>query len=263
MNSRRRQLLLIAIDSALLAVLVVVLVSVASCQVQRAFAGDLVSAVEPSWLRVAERQRFDDRHGSVVGDVERHLWPGHPYRSKELANWAHEGTHGVNSLLRNSRPGANGVYALEGRGVVLGEPRLPLALVARLVEPEFRGYAYRFYLTGSAAQPWPQQPLYILDEWFACTNGTAAAVELAPRGYRGDDGLTVANMLELGGAAVALVWAVQENDPEYAQLDELQSLVAWNLVRAVDLAEKSKPYPHLFAHGADRYLRLVRQRIGL
>lgn len=43
-----------------------------------------------------------ENYGPVVTDIEQHLYFGHPYRDNDKITWVHEGTHGINSLLREN-----------------------------------------------------------------------------------------------------------------------------------------------------------------
>ena len=114
--------------------------------------------------------------GPVVSDIESHLPNGHPYREPDRIGWTHEGTHGINSRLRNqfSRPG---FYVLNNQAVLLREPATTLAAVARVVPPSLRGEVYSLYLL-QAQGDWNEQPSYIYDEWTAYTNGLEARYRL-------------------------------------------------------------------------------------
>lgn len=196
---------------------------------------------EVPWIEVPPVKQVDAGPlGPVLADIESRLPAGHPYRNPQnLVNWAHEGTHGVNSRIRNAagRPNVNALYCLEGRAVVLREPNLRISQhIAPLVPRELRGQ-----ILGSG---WDDRPLYVLDEWVAYTNGTAAGLDCARRGLRfsqpGEgDWFTVSQMLRGCAYATALVMAIDRVDPDYPDRDALVAFVGWNLARCLALAEQS------------------------
>lgn len=81
---------------------------------------------------------------------------------------AHENSHQIHSEIRNRLgDGRNAFYVLENRVVVLSEPPIKLSEVAERCIP---GKVYKLYLLDSQ-QWWNDQPLYLLDEMVAYTNG--------------------------------------------------------------------------------------------
>ena len=92
----------------------------------------------------------------IVRDIESHLPAGHPYRSADRIIWVHEGTHGVNSRLRNACQ-CPGFYVLGNRAVLLREPATTLATVAARM-PSLRGEVYRDYLLQTQGD-WGDHPM--------------------------------------------------------------------------------------------------------
>lgn len=199
------------------------------------------AVAEPAWIDVPAIKQVDvSRLGAVLADIESRLPNGHPYvNQSNFVNWAHEGTHGVNSHIRNGMGGArhNGFYCLDGRGIVLREPNLSISRhIAPLVPQELRGQ-----LLGPG---WDDTPLYVIDEWVAYTNGTAAGLDCAERGIPfsqpGEvDAFTVGQMLRGCGYATALLIAVERFDPDYSDRDALEEFIGWNIGRCLALAEKA------------------------
>lgn len=125
----------------------------------------------PNWISYPEQQQTPD-YGPVVTDVERHLYPGHPYREPDRVTWVHEGTHGINSLVRNAN-GKPGFYILKNHAYLLDEPQTTVAAAAQAVPASLRGQIYSLYCLQSQGS-WNNQPSYLFDEWDAYTNGTIA-----------------------------------------------------------------------------------------
>lgn len=197
---------------------------------------------EPTFVEVpALRQVPRERLGAVLADVEAHLQPGNPYVAvDDPMGWAHEGTHGVNSLIRNStgRERVNAFYLLDNRGVVLAEPRLSLSQLVLLVPREFQ----RDVL---AVAEWNDRPLYALDEWTAYTNGTLCGLERELAGLSpGRDPTGCAHSLEcaiaLSAYAATLVAAVERFDPQYPDREELVAFVTWHTARVRETVELAR-----------------------
>jgi len=111
-----------------------------------------------------------------LGDIESHLKAGHPYKDRDLITWAHEGTHGINSNIRNGYSRYGVAYVLHNTAFVSPEPDFKLSVVADAVPLHLRGISYNLYLI-SQQRYWNDQPLYILDELSAYLNGTKVGVE--------------------------------------------------------------------------------------
>ena len=191
------------------------------------------------------RQFADARLGVKLSDIESHLPAGHIYRDSDLVTWAHETTHGIHSRIRNqyARGHANGFYVLANRGITFTEPRCRKSAAARFIPAAWRDSTYGLYVAGQSA--WDGEPLYVFDEWVAYTNGTEVGLELAERGlWRGGQrSETTENMLEFCVFAGAVIWAVHERDPSYAELAKLTQFTAWNVERCLRLADEAEKYP--------------------
>jgi len=134
------------------------------------------STAQGEWVTYPPSQTSHD-YGPVVTDVERHLYPGHPYReNSDKVGWTHEGTHGVNSLVRN-KYGRPGFYTLNNTAYLLAEPNTTIAAVARKVPPSLRSNIYNSYCIQMQGN-WNYQPSYLFDEWTSYMNGSIARKKL-------------------------------------------------------------------------------------
>src|SRR5574340_868345 len=77
----------------------------------------------------------------IVNDVEGHLPQGHPYSDADRITWVHEGTHGINSDLRQLYKHPS-FYVLQNNAAVFREPRVSKSSVAALVPESLRGEVY-------------------------------------------------------------------------------------------------------------------------
>ena len=202
----------------------------------RAEPGDKVK-----WVRHEATQEFsDDRCGPVLTDIERHISPVHNgyYRDADPLTWGHETTHGINSDLRAklARPGQNAFYCLEGKAIVLSNPKLTIRDVAAVVPPGLRGGRYNTYLASQTG--WNDTPTYILDEWVAYTNGTAVGADQWKNGKVGRAGRSddAVSPMEFTYYTLALCVAIKKHDPGYFKNNpEFSEFVAFNIRRSVGL----------------------------
>lgn len=190
----------------------------------------------PGFTAYGPRQRNPGRimGSTILADVESHLPAGNIYRDSDPTTWCHEGTHGVNSYIRNqygTGTGAiNAFYVLNNKAVVVYEPRgLTLSTVARMVPPTCKGRIFDLYLR-QQLRDWNEVPTYVLDEWTAYTNGAACSLELRRRNSDVDF------MLEMGIYSLALGAAVdtyvQQNRIRYDQA-QLRAYLAYGWERVM------------------------------
>jgi len=170
----------------------------------------------------------------VVRDIESHLPAGHPYHSADRIIWVHEGTHGVNSRLRNAYQ-CPGFYVLGNQAVLLREPATTLATVAALIPPSLRGEVYRDYLLQTQGD-WGDQPSYVFDEWTAYTNGLEARYRLGITEHEE----TGRFALEFVVYAVCVPWAARSQDPQ------TKAFLQWQTERTLDLCRKSGIHSAIF-----------------
>lgn len=141
----------------------------------------------------------------------------------------HENTHQIHSELRNRMAGNNGnaFYVLNDRSIYFREPSVTLADVASRVAK--KGPVFDLYLVASRKW-WNRQPLYVLDEAVAYTNGAIAGEQ-----ERGVDWVYEADRArEMTVYAWALIRAIEDLDPTYPELEKLVSFTNFNVTRLPD-----------------------------
>lgn len=164
----------------------------------------------------------------AVQDVECHLNAGHPYASSDLGHFSHEGTHGINSLIRNQHPGCNGFYTLSDRCMVLVEPKITLGMVSDAVPADQRGGIYSLYMQQMRGH-WDDHPLYVLDELTAYLNGCHGYLQQHGRGL--DFEYSKKCAWEMLGYARVLVEVVKKRDPTYSDMVDLVSYLDYCKLR--------------------------------
>jgi hypothetical protein len=122
-----------------------------------------------------------DEFGGRLGDIDCRIWstPGYDwknYRDDDKVTWAHEGTHSINSRMRNTMGVQNGYYLLDRQGIGLSNPKLTLKEIADAVPSDKRGRLYKLYMV-DAQKWWNETPLYCVDELVAYINGSIVGVE--------------------------------------------------------------------------------------
>lgn len=112
-------------------------------------------------------------------DIKAHCvqWTDYDDRMTE----AHENTHQINSEMRGRLgDGRNAFYCLNDKCIVFREPPVRLSDVAKAVR--VRGKVYDLYLV-QAQQWWENEPLYLLDEMVAYTNGAIVGKKYGVNGW--------------------------------------------------------------------------------
>ncbi len=194
-----------------------------------------VVAVEPAWTHYAPVRTVRDM-GPVLTDVEGHLPQGHPYANPgDIVNWVHEGTHGVNSGLRQVY-GYAAFYVLNDRAVRITEPAITLSAVAREVPASLRGFNYRLYFVQQLAD-WNEHPTYPFDEWTAYTNGAEARL----RRNIPDRDDTVRFCMEFMPYSICVAKAAHDaglpDDPQ------MKAFIQWQAARCIRLGAEIKLTP--------------------
>lgn len=127
----------------------------------------------------------------ALGDIDCHMPQNHKYRFDDKVTWAHETTHGVNSLLRNKFRIDNGYYLIRNKAFLIGSPKLTLREIANNIPINQRGRIYDLYMV-KAQQWWNNTPFYMMDECCAYINGTLVGIEVGMKDravYSFDNGL--------------------------------------------------------------------------
>jgi len=185
---------------------------------------------EPFWKEYLPVKAVDDKLGVVLGDIESHLPHGHPYKDADKITYAHECSHGINSNIRNKYSNLgkiNAFYCLQNRAIVLKEPDITLAKVARAVPDSLRGSVYRLYLINQQRY-WNHEPLYVLDEFDSYINGSVCRLDLKIE----NRAESVRNMAEFNVYSICLSQLFQ---PDL----EFKNFLIWQLERAMSIYQQS------------------------
>lgn len=203
-------------------------------------------ADEPEFLFLPPVRQVNSALPPSLRDIESRLPLNHDLRDADFVTWAHEGTHGVDS--HNSRGNVRAFYVLGGRLAKFENPRITITEVAAAVPAALRGRIFEHYLV-TQKKWWEDQPLYIIHEWIAYTNGSQVRKELSWV-KRGE---TEAHMAELGVYVSVLVDLTAKRDPEY-DLGPLVTFVRWNVARGKDIAgDRWNGLPAFVAAGESVY----------
>lgn len=212
----------------------------------------MCTSVDAQWYVIRPVKQAHPQLGSILADIESHLPNGHPYRSADLDNWAHEATHGINSRVRQSFPDHNAFYCFMDQALVLREPKILLASIPRSIPPDHRGEIFNLTFVQMSGH-WNDCPLYVLDEWTAYTNCSAVVVQ-----RKLDSASSIRFMLEFNSYATALLQEVLAHDPNYPDKELLMQFVGWNILRTFEIADAAKKVPGLY----DSRTEAIRQRFA-
>jgi hypothetical protein len=210
---------------------------------------------EPQWTNVPVRRSVGTGLGAVLADVDsrlpaKGLVSSATYRDSDPITWTHEATHGVNSLVRNTlAPNGhqyNAAYCLGGRAAVLLEPRpVTLGEVARMVPAALRGRnTFNLYLV-QQRQYWDKEPLYMLDEWSAYTNGADQWVQYKKAGRQHSSASELLFMAHFAIYSLCMAAAVDSSQRKgRLQYDDtqLKAFIQWQWNRMMNLFADGQPF---------------------
>lgn len=194
------------------------------------------------------RQLDRSRYTSWMANIEERMPEQHVYRvANDLSTSAHETIHGINSRLRNEiGAGVGAFYMGKDRVWIFRTPKTTLSRVAARTPNNVRNNrTYPLYMQGQMQEAWDHEPLYILDEWVAYLGGTEASLEaFGPVKDTPDTGTLVSADVEsamfLSAYAMVLLYSIEQDDPQYQDMDKLKQFIALNTQRTMNL---SKVYP--------------------
>ena len=155
---------------------------------------------------------------SVFADVINHSKTT-PFSGESRSTNAHETAHGIHNVLRNEysavlKRKVNGFYILQGRGVIVEEPKIKKSHINYFIPANLRSYRWKNYFEES--KDWEDRPLYILDEFSAYIIGAKVGIDDVKNKRHTDkwhDG--VSGCLEFSIYTIGLCIAVQNGDVEY------------------------------------------------
>lgn len=210
----------------------------------------------------AFNQRSSVNWGPILKDIVNHEAPGDSNSYDDMITLGHETTHGINSYVRNSRNNsgkrANGFYLLNSKIAIIEEPNIRKSQVAPFVPAPLRNSRFDLYITGSP--DWDDRPTYVLDEWIAYINGSAAGVDLVKLGlWRAGwrDGVT--GTMDFCVFSVALGMAIEKFDPGYFKANtQFREFLAFNLQRGMKVFFEGRKMPDFADEGLNRYYETFR-----
>ena len=236
--------------------------------------------ITPKWVEYPPVRQVTNREGKL-NDLESHLPKGHPYGDNDRVTNAHEDTHGINSYIRMkyaNQGKINAFYCFDNKAVVLPEPNTTLSEIAKVVPRSMRGLMYKNYVINMQSKKvammkpdpklgvcktlcskmlrgggWNNEPLYLIDEFSAYTNGSETGIDLAANGKWkwGRRAETVQFMMEFNNLSLCLVYKVDSKDADF------KSFMQWQITRAVKLCEESKKYPDFTSGSNDEPLKTL------
>jgi len=162
-------------------------------------------STDPEWVAVPASRSYN----GVADDVRAHGGGN---------DSPHEGTHQINSVIRNRYQGRmSAVYVLNDIAAVVENPSLTLTDLAHAVPADLRGDGYQLYLVDQA-QYWNDWPCYVLDEWSAYIIGALGYREAGDgANYR----LSKERAREFANYVFVLLSLVQNTGYDATQLDRI------------------------------------------
>jgi hypothetical protein len=186
----------------------------------------------PDFVQIQKHRQSEE--GTVYGDIISHS-KGKPFGDQGgRGTNAHETTHGINSEIRNAHTNQgkkiNGFYVLEGRGVVLEEPKIKMEHAKKFVPKNLQSYRWDLYLV-KQLRDWNDTPTYICDEWVAYINGGACDVDDVKKGkHKGGWTDGVSGCCDFTIYTIALCMATKELDPDYwKNYKQFRNFVVWEM----------------------------------
>lgn len=177
------------------------------------------------WINYPAIRKYDENN--LLEDVLAHT--SETYNSSDKIECAHELTHSINNTICNSSPANdNAFYCLRSVACLIEEPKISLRDVASIVPRSQRANTtYNLYLV-QASQNWNNQPLYILDEWVAYSNGGEVGNYLLSQNKGGEQAAHQwACCLEFFPYIMALAMQIERKQPDYPGKD-LKEFLQWN-----------------------------------
>ena len=229
-------------------------------------AGDSQSGEPGSALVTIDLPAFNKRSSSQWGpalqDIMNHEAPGDSNSYDDLITLGHETTHGINSHVRNRMNNtgkrANGYYLMDNRAALVEEPNMRKSQVAPFVPQSLRNSRYNLYLAGQSG--WDDMPTYIMDEWVAYINGSAAGVDLVNKGiWRAGWRDGVKGTIDFCVFSVALGMAIERHDPAYFKSNtQFREFLAFNLKRGMKVFFEGRKMTDFADQEQDDYYRKFR-----
>lgn len=156
--------------------------------------------------------KYRDIDDGIYGDVLSHC--KNPVINESRFTNVHETSHFISSELRKGRKNQNAFYLLDGKAVILDNPKITIDQISKYVPANLRGSRYNLYLINQQKY-WNNYPLYILEEWNCYILGGMCAVEDFNNNKKVERTDAVAGMFEFIIYCIALTMCVKDKDKEY------------------------------------------------
>lgn len=202
--------------------------------------------VEPKWLSFNppeaddSRGRLEDCFSRLEPKYQTEVKKNDQMGPPDKPNICHEATHYLNSMLRCADDPKNqdndAVYIDHGRYLLFDHPKVTITQVIEFLDEDTKALVKDVMPTRT---DWEKEPLYILDEWTAYSNGTVCAKEVGADRPRID--LSRKHMMCCGRIADALIRCTEARDPTYPQLADLKVFVTWQHTRTNTILDQTAP----------------------
>jgi len=149
----------------------------------------------------------------------------------------HETAHGIHSDYRNEYQKKlgyelNALYCLNGKIILVEEPKTTIRHIIPLVPEKLRSYRWKLYFVEQLPH-WNDKPTYILDEWVAYILGSKCAVDDHIKGIKTHKSDAISGCLDFSIYATAFAMSVKKHDPSYwASHPEFKEAIRYNLIQA-------------------------------
>lgn len=171
----------------------------------------------PKFTQIEHYRKINE--DSVFADVLGHS-KGEPFGTAfGRSTSVHETAHGIHNEVRNEynrlgKPRANAFYFLEGRAVIVEEPKIRKSHANKFVPEKLRSYRWKLYMAGQ--MEWDDTPLYLCDEWVAYILGGMCGIDDVKNGrHKGGWTDGVSGCLDFSIYSLGLCMAIREGDPVY------------------------------------------------
>lgn len=196
--------------------------------------------IEPDWIDIEEEKQYDKDIPSV-NDLERRMPANHSYRDEDKCTHVHETTHGLHAKIRNKyyqdydyeiQP----LYVFDGKCCIIQNPKAKMSDFNRKIPKSLVGGMYNLYLISQSSQ-FNDEPLYLMDEWVAYTNGPVAALEADMR-ERNENNFY--RMFEMGMYVYVMGMHCIDKFPSSEDLEQFRRFLIYNTDRMLDMLNDNR-----------------------
>lgn len=188
------------------------------------------------FINIPTYRNIEDK-GSIYKDVLDHS-KQKPFGDDGGRNVnVHETAHGIHSDYRNEYQKKlgyelNALYCLNGKIILVKEPKTTIRHIIPLVPEKLRSYRWQLYFVEQLPH-WDDKPTYILDEWTAYILGSKCAVDDHIKGIKTHKSDAISGCLDFSIYATAFAMSVKKYDPSYwTNHPEFKETIRYNLIQA-------------------------------